>query len=89
MKITQSTIFYVELDEDEYTRHSATNWTTVMGESDEPVYDCAWLEKLFQKEMLRQANEYDAVCNNCGETEDIRIHIKNREATCGTCHHIF
>jgi len=28
-------------------------------------------------------------CPNCGELEDIRLHIKNKEATCGTCHSIW
>jgi len=49
---TKSIVFYVETDENElnkYTRHSSENWTVTMGESDEPVYDCEELEKLFQE----------------------------------------
>jgi hypothetical protein len=55
MKITNATrsiVFYVETDENElnrYTRHSSENWTVTMGESDETVYDCEEMEKLFQE----------------------------------------
>jgi len=48
----KSIVFYVETDEKElnrYTRHSSCSWTVIMGESDEPVYDCEDLEKLFQE----------------------------------------
>ena len=51
-EITKSTIHYVVTDEEdycEYTRHSALNWTRVIGESDEPVYCCEGLESMFQK----------------------------------------
>jgi len=51
-EITKSTIHYVATDEEdycEYTRHSALNWTRVIGESDEPVHYCEELESMFQK----------------------------------------
>ncbi len=47
----EATIHYVATNEEElnsYTRHSATNWTVTMGESEEQVYDCEELEALFQ-----------------------------------------
>lgn len=50
-EVTKATIFYVETDEEgyyRYIRHGADSWTVTMGESDEPVYDCEELEKLFQ-----------------------------------------
>ena len=42
----------VETDGDEefsYTRYSSDCWFVRMGESDEPVYHCEDIEKLFQK----------------------------------------
>lgn len=39
----------VETDENTYTRHSSQCWTIVMGESEEPVYDCNELEKAYQE----------------------------------------
>ena len=47
----EAIINYVTTNEPElnsYTRHSPTNWTVVMGESSEPVYDCKEIEALFQ-----------------------------------------
>lgn len=38
-----------EPDYHEYTRYAPDSWTVTMGESDESVYDCAELEKEFQK----------------------------------------
>ena len=52
VNVTKSIVFYVETDENElnrYTRHSSENWTVTMGESDEPIYDCEELEKVFQE----------------------------------------
>lgn len=39
----------VETSENVYTRHSSQCWTIVMGESEEPVYDCEELEKAYQE----------------------------------------
>lgn len=39
----------VETNENTYTRHSSQCWTIVMGESEEPVYDCNELEKVYQE----------------------------------------
>lgn len=58
MRIVSATsvvVFYVETNEEnlnQYTRHSAENWTIQIGESDEQVYDCAKLESLFQEYLL-------------------------------------
>lgn len=49
MKIEKSVHWVVEMDDNSYTRYSPTNWTIRMGESDEPVYACVELEKLFQE----------------------------------------
>lgn len=39
----------VETSENTYTRHSSQCWTIIMGESEEPVYDCEELEKAYQE----------------------------------------
>lgn len=52
VRVTKAIIFYIETDEKDYhryIRHAANSWTVAMGESDEPVYDCEELEKMFQK----------------------------------------
>lgn len=52
IEVSKAVIFYVTTDSDElyeYKRYSADNWTVIMGESDEPVYDCEDLEEMFQK----------------------------------------
>jgi hypothetical protein len=62
MKITNATrsiVFYVETDESElnrYTRHSSENWSVTMGQSDEVVYDCEEMEKLFQEWFSQNGN---------------------------------
>lgn len=51
-EVTKAIVFFVETDEDEqnyYTRYSADNWTVRMGESDEPLFYCEEIEKLFQE----------------------------------------
>ena len=50
--IKETKCFYVVTDEEEYyqyTRYGAYCWYVRMGESDEPVYDCDEIEKLFQE----------------------------------------
>ena len=57
--IVQSTIHLVKTDESEcanYIRYSADCWMQSMGESDEPIYDCAWIEQLFQDMISKQNN---------------------------------
>ena len=52
----ESKCFFVETDEDEYcqyTRYSSESWFVAMGESDEPVYDCSELERLFQEHQAK------------------------------------
>lgn len=59
MKITEITkeiIFQVHTEDCDYylyTRRSADNWTVRMGESDEPLYDCAEIEGKFQEFLAR------------------------------------
>ena len=59
MKITEITkivSFLIETDEEypnEYTRYSSDNWTVRMGESDEPLYDCEEIEKLYQEWLAK------------------------------------
>lgn len=51
-EVTKAVVFFVETDEKEqnyYTRYSSDNWTVRMGESDEPLYDCEEIERLFQE----------------------------------------
>ena len=58
--VTKSTVYYVTTDEDEfyeYVRHSAIGWGVVMGESEEPVYDCEELEDLFQASLKEEGKE--------------------------------
>lgn len=38
-------------------RYSADNWTIVMGESEEPLYDFANLENAFQKFILKNKKD--------------------------------
>ena len=59
-EIAKSEVHFIETDEEDYysyTRYSATNWTVVMGESDEPVSDCEELEAEFQRAIARRSNE--------------------------------
>lgn len=55
MKITKTQSFEgvrVTTDEEiynEYTRYSADCWYVTMGESEEPVYECSELERLYQE----------------------------------------
>jgi len=35
----------------EYTRYGPDCWYVTMGESDEPVYDCRELERLYQERV--------------------------------------
>ena len=55
MKITEVTRiegYSVEAEDKYYSRYSPTCWYVVMGESDEPLYDCSKIEKLFQEFMV-------------------------------------
>lgn len=55
--IAQSTIYLVETDESEYPnyiRYGTNSWMQSIGESDEPIYDCAWIEQLFQDMISKQ-----------------------------------
>ena len=47
-EITPISGWRVDTNEGVYYRWSADNWTIVMGESEETVYDCEALEKAFQ-----------------------------------------
>lgn len=47
-EITPITGFRVETNDETYYRWSADSWTIVIGESEEPVYNCAELEGAFQ-----------------------------------------
>ena len=55
MKITEVTkviCFFIETDDEDnymYNRYGANNWTVRMGESDEPLYNCDEIEKLYQE----------------------------------------
>ena len=56
-EIKKAEVHFVETDEEDYyryTRYSATNWTVVVGESDEPVYDCEGLETMFQSALANE-----------------------------------
>jgi hypothetical protein len=48
-EIREFTAHRVETQDNIYTRYSSMCWTIVMGESEEPVYDCAELEEAYQK----------------------------------------
>lgn len=41
-----------ESEYNEYIRYGSGYWTVRIGESDEPVYNCADLERLYQKYKL-------------------------------------
>lgn len=56
-EIRKAEVHFIETDEEDYyryTRYSATNWTVIMGESDEPVYDCEELEAMFQSALANE-----------------------------------
>ncbi len=51
-RVSEIHSFTVVTDEDEhyeYTRYAADSWYVMMGESNEPVYNCEELERLFQQ----------------------------------------
>lgn len=48
-EIHEFTAHRVETKDNTYTRYSSMCWTIVMGESEEPVYDCNELEEAYQK----------------------------------------
>lgn len=51
-EIEKSEIYYVTTDDEdynEYIRYSSSRWMVIIGESEEPVYDCDELEEEFQK----------------------------------------
>lgn len=60
MKITEVTkviCFFIETDDEYnymYNRYGANNWTVRMGESDEPLYNCDEIEKLYQEWITKQ-----------------------------------
>ena len=60
MKITEVTkviCFFIETDDEDnymYNRYDANNWTVRMGESDEPLYNCDEIEKLYQEWITKQ-----------------------------------
>jgi len=70
MEITylkEFTATIVETDEPEYsryTRYTSDNWTVVMGESEEPVYDCTELERLYQSKILENTRARDSIFLN-------------------------
>lgn len=48
-EIREFTAHIVETKKHTYTRYSPQCWTIIMGESEEPVYDCEELEEAYQK----------------------------------------
>lgn len=52
-EIREFTAHRVETQDNTYTRYSSMCWTIVMGESEEPVYDCEELEKAYQNHILK------------------------------------
>ena len=60
MKITEVTkviCFFIETDDEDnymYNRYGVNNWTVRMGESDEPLYNCDEIEKLYQEWITKQ-----------------------------------
>ncbi len=57
LEVVKMESFKVETDEDEvstYIRYSKNSWFVKMGESDESVYDCEELEKLYQEYMINK-----------------------------------
>lgn len=85
MKIEKATVYYVETDEDRFTRHSAENWTVVMGESDEQVYLCKGLETEFQKELSKlsgcsESEDYNETCAICGKNK-----VRYENMVCQNC----
>jgi hypothetical protein len=53
--ITKREVHFVETDDSVssfYTRYSSDMWTVGMAESDEPVYNCEEIEKLFQEHKV-------------------------------------
>ena len=56
-EVTKSTVFYVKTGGNEprqYTRYSSDNWSVLMGESEEPVYECQELEEEFQRYIAKK-----------------------------------
>lgn len=53
-EIREFTSHTVKTQDNIYTRHSSMCWTVVMGESEEPVYDCDELEEAYQKYISKQ-----------------------------------
>lgn len=49
--ITPVAGLFIETDSGDYTRYGPNSWTETMGESEEPVSDCANLEFAFQEYM--------------------------------------
>ena len=56
-KVQKITVFLVTTENRTYSRYSADTWYESMGESDDPVYNCENLEKLFQEYLNTQKNE--------------------------------
>lgn len=60
LKILQVTSIegkYITTDSDyypNYIRWEADNWENIMGESTEQVYDCGWLEEMYQEYIKRR-----------------------------------
>lgn len=51
-EIQEFTAHRVETQDNTYTRYSSMCWTIVMGESEEPVYNCDELEEAYQKKQI-------------------------------------
>jgi len=49
LEVEQVTCFSVETEEEQYIRYGPYCWYVIIGESEEPVYDCEELERLFQE----------------------------------------
>lgn len=78
MEITKNTVYYVEFENEKYTRHSKDSWTIVMGESEEQVYDHKELEAEFQR-VLAEISDESAALPLHGVIESIPIHdIRNK-----------
>lgn len=57
MKINKAEIYYVEKDGEFYTRRSASVWTKIYGDSEEPFDNCEEIEEEFQNKILELSNK--------------------------------
>jgi len=70
IEVTRFAGYSVDTDGSIYTRYGPKSWCVIMGESEEPLYNCSEMEELFQKFML--ANDEAGNVGDVGEESDAK-----------------